>query len=999
MYNRTIIFLVVAVLFLPVVNALPAEFGTFSSPTLVHVESPAKYSIQYLANFGNGTTYSLTPSDHGAFCYLQVESDFYVFDYNVTTELYETDIIYYAAGNFSNYIECSAPDYDAASYSFMQAVLPAPTLIPFPAIDASGTSVNVTLTPVVAENFRTLTPDDGVSCFISIQNSTNTVLNEEMLFDDANFWYRNEFTLPPNVTYIWNTSCSGSPNFELTWTSGDVATTFESTLNTETPNATTAWDYYTYRAFYNATLPDGSSLPLNPREHDASCWMYLNDSYSAMYFDEASGVFETRAQHRNLGTYSNEIGCTSPISTTEYYYFVEEITIPAVTSAMPSHLANGSTAMLELRYVASSNGELILSDHSPTCNYSVYENETEMLIVEGQMIQEEYELFTQNTPDLAPGYYKWNASCSGDSTVEPAVSDYDVFYIEDPATCGNVNVNSDTTLTDGKTCSNEGGEALYMIATDNIVFDCNGYLIEGIGTNKRRPVIQVENASNVSILNCNFENFGTAIYLLNSTNVSVDNVRVLDSANSVFFSDTSSSRIINSLFTSSGTSYEKGKTAVIFLGESHNNIILNVTTINHTFAIDSFFGQPRSIDNLTVENLQVIDTPFGIGIYGNGTRLKNVTFNNSILPLFLIGSNGTVEDVNIYDSSYWTNMPLAVLILNQSTIALNVQNSTHGGPVFLGSNNIFSLSATNVNGTALVLSDDFDGESIATADNIITFTSLSGNTMDLNISTDKGSIYRNTFVGNINSVFLNVTNSTQRVIATFQTTFSANGSSVNYANLTLFNDAGFVNSTNLLDNFKLSSTSAFLDSSAMPFLSQFATVKLTGASYANTSIYDVLKDGTVCTTCIKLSASPAEFQVFGFSNYSTREILLTPPSEAAPPTTPPATPPTSSPPSAPAPTPPATTPTPSLPTVNATAINQTNASNTTIAQSGNNTGINASQPPVDTSPLTGLFAALPKEFSNPAYQAVAAIVLLGALGLAYSMYTSSQATKPGKPKT
>ncbi|MGD9381055.1 MAG: hypothetical protein PVI03_01275 [Candidatus Thorarchaeota archaeon] len=51
-----------------------------------------------------------------------------------------------------------------------------------------------------------------------------------------------------------------------------------------------------------------------------------------------------------------------------------------------------------------------------------------------------------------------------------------------------------------------------------------------------------------------------------------------------------------------------------------------------------------------------------------------------------------------------------------------------------------------------------------------------------------------------------------------------------------------------------------------------AVITLEGVTYISTDKYRVLKDGSLCTDCVKLDASPVRFSVTGFSTYTTEMI-------------------------------------------------------------------------------------------------------------------------------
>ncbi len=67
----------------------------------------------------------------------------------------------------------------------------------------------------------------------------------------------------------------------------------------------------------------------------------------------------------------------------------------------------------------------------------------------------------------------------------------------------------------------------------------------------------------------------------------------------------------------------------------------------------------------------------------------------------------------------------------------------------------------------------------------------------------------------------------------------------------------------------------YLNGTELPTFDTSATVTLKGVSYLGTNQYRVLRDGSLCTDCVKLDDSPAQFTVTGFSNYTTEFIPAT----------------------------------------------------------------------------------------------------------------------------
>ncbi len=67
-----------------------------------------------------------------------------------------------------------------------------------------------------------------------------------------------------------------------------------------------------------------------------------------------------------------------------------------------------------------------------------------------------------------------------------------------------------------------------------------------------------------------------------------------------------------------------------------------------------------------------------------------------------------------------------------------------------------------------------------------------------------------------------------------------------------------------------------VDSSALPVLNSSANITFKTVSYPNIFSYTVLKNGKICSDCVKYSANPVKFRVNGFSNYTTNSTGVVP---------------------------------------------------------------------------------------------------------------------------
>ncbi|MDP3741986.1 MAG: hypothetical protein Q8R15_01590 [Candidatus Micrarchaeota archaeon] len=728
------------------------------------------------------------------------------------------------------------------------------------------------------------------------------------------------------------------------------------------------------------------TFPLTPSEHNAAC-RYLfspvdpDDPLGFNFtYNASSQAHELAINYAPPGNASFTIQCTADGFDTMTIENTTQEVLAVPTNFSTSISTSNTTATLTVTYYSQLNGSgnsLTPEENNAQCSASVYEDDTDELVAEIGLdyIGGDYDYFLA-TVELEPGTsYYWDVECSAEPNFETASGQSDKSFYIDEASCQQVDVTSDTTLSQGKTCSNDGSSAapLFVISADNVTLDCNGATLRGVGSNSGgRMAISASGVSNVNILNCNADGFSWPIWASDSNNVSFRNLSVTNSgdSNSILIIGSNNTLVDN--FTCINNSI--GGAPSVWISSSENTTISNGVISNYGTAIFAFSNNNTIITNVTVNSANT-------GLEDNGgTTATNLVFNNTYLALLLTGSGSILQNVSIYNSPFSAGLEATVAILSNNTIAnISIYNSSSDAVWLGGFNNSLTISASNVNGTAINLIAE-DGGAV---NNTINFTSLSNNALDLNITDATNSVYGNVFNGNFSSVFFNVTNSTQSTIASFnQVTFSANGAIIT-SNLTLTNSTGVVNSSNLTNSFTLSITSAVLNSSAMPFLSQPAVITLIGATYTNNSIYEVLRDGVVCSDsiCTKISSSPASFRVTGFSNYSTRLIPIA--VEAAPASS--SSNGGGSGGGGPAPT--------NQPIAQNTTANQT-SQNVTTNQTASELRTNQTQPLpneqnttnpnelAQQSPATGLFAGIPKELNNP-YAVGAGVAVIALLGFGY----------------
>ncbi len=414
-----------------------------------------------------------------------------------------------------------------------------------------------------------------------------------------------------------------------------------------------------------------------------------------------------------------------------------------------------------------------------------------------------------------------------------------------------------------------------------------------------------------------------------------------------------------------------------------NNVVLNYNWFSLSSAnelIEKYAIEAQNIFNLSIFNSRVEN--YSIGLYL--ANVTNATVANFSAESVEIGAalytwNSLVENFNVSKAilGFYTNG-------TRNTLRHALFNNTQIGIQLAGRQNSFEdVKLYNTN-QGIALSE-------GAVNNTFTINTLNNNLFDLYLNDSTGGVYNNTFILNttLTSVFFNVTNSTQRIIATFKVNFTANNTLISYGNLTLYNDTGIVNSSNLTNHFNLTNTSASLNSSEMPFLSQEARITFSRILYSTNEEYEIIRDGVPCIapTCVKISSNPVVIKVNGFSSYEIKPVQTTPtvtvtsggggggggaaPAPAAP--------------SAPALAIPAEKPTITKQNNEDTKLDNkptTKTTETNIKKEESQTQLVVGQKEIPTqSSVTGLFTAIPKELNNPLFIPLTALAIIALVAL------------------
>ena len=313
-------------------------------------------------------------------------------------------------------------------------------------------------------------------------------------------------------------------------------------------------------------------------------------------------------------------------------------------------------------------------------------------------------------------------------------------------------VNASSTLTADISASG----SCILIATSDVVFDCNGHVISwDTGAGNSASAVLVENMSNITVKNCVLRDL--SVHSNRSIGINLTNTNL--------------STLLNNTIQTNGTTHNYG---IILQNNSNNNTVTNNTIRT----------------NGTTDN-------YGIHILISS---HNNTINNNFI--FTDGSAGTNYGIYLF------NIVTQNIIAN-NTIATNGTTSNSG--IYLSSNahnNTISNNSINTNGTTTsnygiaILSTVF--ENIVRNNSISTYGSSSNHGMYLQSSADNNSIFNNTIqtngtAGTNYGIYIFVSGRGNNVI---NNTIRTNGTS-NNVGIRLETAAGGVMANNTLVNNNL----------------------------------------------------------------------------------------------------------------------------------------------------------------------------------------------------
>jgi parallel beta-helix repeat protein len=221
---------------------------------------------------------------------------------------------------------------------------------------------------------------------------------------------------------------------------------------------------------------------------------------------------------------------------------------------------------------------------------------------------------------------------------------------------GAVNINSCTNINSSGTYTlttdilNDGNNSCINITSSNVIFDGQGYTIDGIRALTSRGVYVYNSTTtltNVTIKNLTLTDWDISIYCSNSSNGGIENNNVILNSFGIYLNSST-----NNIITNNNASMNNN-TGIYFLNSDSNNLTNNTANSN---AYDGIYLYTSDSNNLT-NNTANSNSFSGIYLFRNST-------NNIIV-------NNTASD-NI----------VGIYIWEDTTQPNTIQNNTLGGNIY-----------------------------------------------------------------------------------------------------------------------------------------------------------------------------------------------------------------------------------------------------------------------------------------------------------------------------
>lgn len=261
--------------------------------------------------------------------------------------------------------------------------------------------------------------------------------------------------------------------------------------------------------------------------------------------------------------------------------------------------------------------------------------------------------------------------------------------------CGTMTAQGTYTL--NTSIDNDAGNCM-VFGNDSIIFDCNGFYIDGDDSGETDLGISVYQDDNITIRNCLYvQQFAKNIQVRDSTNTVIENTTVRDSYGTGFY---------GAGISFFGTSANLTIDSVISHSNSNTGIIIQDVTSPGTITIkdstiysNSLFGILAD-EVLTIQNNTLYDS--NISIYLNddsdGSTVTNNTLSNSTTGIYLNASDMTavgntlinISSIYLYTSdttnSTYTDTTLGYDSINKinwnGSISTNETNLIEGSTIY-----------------------------------------------------------------------------------------------------------------------------------------------------------------------------------------------------------------------------------------------------------------------------------------------------------------------------
>ncbi|MBR9683486.1 hypothetical protein GOV03_03010 [Candidatus Woesearchaeota archaeon] len=475
------------------------------------------------------------------------------------------------------------------------------------------------------------------------------------------------------------------------------------------------------------------------------------------------------------------------------------------------------------------------------------------------------------------------------------VSSFSNYTTEADVECGTVT----TSITLNKNLTSEG--TCFTVTTAGITIDGAGYTINGSISNTTAYGIRL-NADDAVIKNINIETFGGAgVYtpgVGGGSNFLVNNSNFTGNRYALRVSEGEDINFTNNRI-SSGTVYG------VYLGLDYSWININdnvfVNTPNaiamegdgaggaNTFAIDNNITMNSSStaiifatnDGMTANynNITYLD---GTTTTGKGIRCDDSSYSNNITGNRITGASRGIEvedcsapifdnvisdsDIGIFASCDTSGDPCDMVgnIINNSNVSLYIENDDDNIDVtnnwFINSQKI-AINLTNSDDVTFADNNYTDNELDIYLGNIIDGVKTWSNNLNFTTPVSIGSLVVD---NRTNVTFANLTLG------------SSSTAQVNFMNLTINHSGATTDRINTTRDFSVNTNQLFLNVTTATVLNTTANITFNDVSYTDLASFNILEDGASCANCTKISASPVQFEVIGFSTYTTSEVAAEP---------------------------------------------------------------------------------------------------------------------------